>query len=105
MLDLLKFMQSRKAPRELAFLFHRALAFATVETVIRLSEKLAEQRVSKTVQPVTALGGGCFQNGLLLELMVNSLRQQSFDVCWPQKVPPNDGGLAWPSLYRCQSES
>lgn len=41
-----------------------------------------------------ALGGGCFQNRWLLEGAVDRLRAEGFRVVWPQRVPPNDGGLA-----------
>jgi len=41
-----------------------------------------------------ALGGGCFQNRLLLEGSIDRLRTEGFRVVWPQRVPPNDGGLA-----------
>ncbi len=40
------------------------------------------------------LGGGCFQNRVLLERTIARLRDGGFDVWWPKQVPPNDGGLA-----------
>ena len=40
------------------------------------------------------LTGGCFQNAYLLERAVRRLRGEGFRPYWPQRVPPNDGGLA-----------
>jgi hydrogenase maturation protein HypF len=53
---------------------------------------LAVARVAR--KPVVALGGGCFQNALLLERTVAHLREEGFTVVWPCLLPPNDGGLA-----------
>jgi hydrogenase maturation protein HypF len=41
-----------------------------------------------------ALSGGCFQNRYLLERTVARLAAEGFRPCWPQRVPPNDGGIA-----------
>ncbi|MGA4645228.1 carbamoyltransferase HypF [Limisphaera sp. 4302-co] len=40
------------------------------------------------------LGGGCFQNRHLLSWAVRELRRAGFRPYWPQRVPPNDGGIA-----------
>jgi hydrogenase maturation protein HypF len=40
------------------------------------------------------LTGGCFQNRLLLESAVISLRQEGFRPYWHRRFPPNDGGIA-----------
>jgi hydrogenase maturation protein HypF len=40
------------------------------------------------------LGGGCFQNRLLLELCLAELRARGLQPFWPQAVPAGDGGLA-----------
>lgn len=40
------------------------------------------------------LGGGCFQNGFLLETAIRRLREYGHHVYWPQLVPPNDGGIS-----------
>jgi len=69
-------------PGVMARRFHEAL----VEAVASVALRIGEQRV--------ALGGGCFQNQLLLEGCVRRLRSEGFRVYWPQRVPPNDGGLA-----------
>ena len=44
--------------------------------------------------PNAALSGGVFQNGLLLKLVVNPLREAGFEVLLHSMVPPNDGGIA-----------
>ena len=41
-----------------------------------------------------ALTGGCFQNRLLLCGAVRALRAAGFRPCWPQRIPPNDGGIS-----------
>ena len=40
------------------------------------------------------LSGGCFQNRYLLERTVARLEAEGFRPAWPQRVPPNDGGIA-----------
>ena len=41
-----------------------------------------------------ALTGGCFQNRWLLQQCVDALQAAGFRALWPQRIPPNDGGLA-----------
>jgi hydrogenase maturation protein HypF len=41
-----------------------------------------------------ALSGGVFQNRLLLELLLASLEQRTFQIYINRRVPPNDGGLS-----------
>ncbi|WP_042798317.1 carbamoyltransferase HypF [Thioalkalivibrio sp. ALMg11] len=41
-----------------------------------------------------ALTGGCFQNRWLLEHCSDALQKAGFHPFWPQRIPPNDGGLA-----------
>ncbi len=45
------------------------------------------------------LGGGCFQNRVLLEECIAKLQAYGFDVFWPKALPPNDGALAAGQLY------
>jgi hydrogenase maturation protein HypF len=40
------------------------------------------------------LSGGCFQNAYLLEQAVTRLRSAGYSVSWPERIPPNDGGIA-----------
>ena len=44
--------------------------------------------------PDIVLTGGCFQNRLLLEKTIQSLRSAGFTPYWQQRIPPNDGGIA-----------
>lgn len=66
----------------LAYRFHASLAQAAAT--------MAQQIGLQTV----VLCGGCFQNRLLLELCHAQLQRIGCDAHWPQRVPPNDGGLA-----------
>ncbi|MBK8816636.1 MAG: carbamoyltransferase HypF [Methylococcaceae bacterium] len=70
------------SPALIAAKFHNTLA----EMMLCVA-KLAEQ---KTI----VLSGGCFQNALLVEKAVNSLKNAGFTVYCHEKIPPNDGGLA-----------
>jgi hydrogenase maturation protein HypF len=69
-------------PGEMALSLHHALA--------DLALAVARRAGLETV----LLTGGCFQNRLLLELCVARLAGAGFTPLWPQRLPPNDGGLA-----------
>jgi hydrogenase maturation protein HypF len=71
-----------RAPEDLAASFHQALAQGILEA--------ARQAGAGTV----ALGGGCFQNALLLELTASALESAGFEVLIPRELPPNDGAIA-----------
>lgn len=45
--------------------------------------------------PRVVLTGGCFQNRILTEATVGHLAQEGFQVSWHQRIPPNDGGVAF----------
>jgi len=62
--------------------FHAGLA-AAIATVA--------QRVGEAT---VVLGGGCFQNARLTEAAIAALSAAGMQAVWPQRVPPNDGGLA-----------
>jgi len=55
---------------------------------------LAELCRAQTGLDIVALGGGVFQNTLLLEAAGRALRERGFTVLRPERLPPNDGGLA-----------
>ena len=74
------------APATIAARFHQGLALAVAETAVALCQESALDRV--------VLGGGVFQNRLLLEGVVGALRRADVRVLSPEKVPANDGGLA-----------
>lgn len=61
-----------------------------VEVIVRVCR---ETRRSSGLHRV-CLGGGCFQNLMLLRGCVEQLRAEGFEVFWPQRLPANDGGLA-----------
>ena len=66
--------------------FHAAVA--------ALIARLAETGRDRTGLDVVALGGGVFQNALLLEQAQRLLRERGFTVLRPRLLPPNDGGIA-----------
>ena len=70
----------------MAYRFHVTVA----ETIRAVCESIAEESGLRTV----ALSGGCFQNRLLLALVVPLLRDAGFRVLMHQQVPCNDGGIS-----------
>ena len=62
--------------------FHNAMAAA----IVTIASRAGLERV--------VLSGGCFQNRYLLERAVARLEAEGFRPAWPQRVPPNDGGIA-----------
>lgn len=85
--DLLEQQTQGVATAQLAYRFHASLAMAAVTIAQRISLH------------TVVLCGGCFQNRLLLELCDARLRSVGFNVYWPQRIPPNDGGLALGQLW------
>ncbi|MCA9054244.1 MAG: carbamoyltransferase HypF [Planctomycetaceae bacterium] len=67
---------------QIAMQFHRGVAKG-VRTVVGRLDRL----------PVV-LGGGCFQNRILTELVGEQLTEIGVPIGWPGSIPPNDGGLA-----------
>lgn len=63
-----------------------ALHHALVEAAVVVVERVGIARVLLT--------GGCFQNRLLTELLIDALHARGFSVYWHQRIPPNDGGIA-----------
>jgi hydrogenase maturation protein HypF len=74
-------------PARVAARFHRALAGATAAACAALAER---HRV-RTV----ALGGGVWNNRLLLELTRTALEARGLRALVPERLPPGDGGLAY----------
>ncbi|MGA1355486.1 MAG: carbamoyltransferase HypF [Prochlorothrix sp.] len=74
--------QRGTAPEALALGFHDFL----VGSIVAVAQRVGLETV--------VLGGGCFQNQILLTRSVAALRSAGFDPHWPQHFPPNDGGLA-----------
>ncbi len=70
-------------PRSLiATRFHRGLASG----IFRVCHYFPDYPV--------VLAGGCFQNRVLVELLVDKFEQASRTVVFPEKIPINDGGLS-----------
>ncbi len=67
---------------QISLRFHNAL----VEAIVRVAHHAEEPRV--------VLSGGCFQNRYLLERTVARLSEEGFQPYWPQRIPPNDGGIS-----------
>ncbi|MEM1022937.1 MAG: carbamoyltransferase HypF [Myxococcota bacterium] len=68
--------------------FHVALS----DALVRMTS-LLRQREGGVLRRVV-LGGGCFQNRILLETTESGLRAAGFDVLSPVRFPAHDGGLA-----------
>jgi len=66
--------------------FHAAVA--------ALIADLAQLCRRETGLEVVALGGGVFQNTLVVDAARLALRERGFTVLLPRLLPPNDGGLA-----------
>lgn len=73
-------------PAQVAARFHAAVA--------GLVEDLAATVRERTGIGVVALGGGVFQNALLLAAARSRLEGRGFAVLQPRLLPPNDGGIA-----------
>jgi hydrogenase maturation protein HypF len=67
--------------------FHNGLAEATARAVSRLAERRGVR--------IVVLSGGVFQNRLLLERCANALARSGLRVLIPQRLPPNDGAIAF----------
>ena len=59
----------------------------------------AAQAAQRLRVDAVALGGGCFQNRLLLEGCIAALRRRGLQPHWGQQVPCNDGGIAVGQLW------
>ena len=71
---------------EMAYRFHVTVA----EIIGAMCERIAQETGLRTV----ALSGGCFQNRLLLALVVPRLREVGLRVLLHRQVPCNDGGIS-----------
>jgi len=78
--------QSGAAVEEMAYRFHLTVA----EMMRAVCERIAQETGLRTV----ALSGGCFQNRLLLALVVPRLEAAGLEVLLHRQVPCNDGGIS-----------
>lgn len=78
------------APEVIAARFHASVA--------GLVARFAEICRERTGLGVVALGGGVFQNAVLLDAAHRLLTERGFTVLRPRLLPPNDGGIAFGQL-------
>ncbi len=83
---LLADLRGEVAVGEMAYRFHVTVA----EMIGAMCERIARETGLRTV----ALSGGCFQNRLLLALVVPRLREVGLRVLLHRQVPCNDGGIS-----------
>jgi hydrogenase maturation protein HypF len=74
-------------PGAIARRFHRTIARATVDACMALAADLATDLV--------VLSGGVFQSRLLLESVSDELNSAGLRVLVPDRLPVNDGGIAY----------
>ncbi|GAA5214379.1 carbamoyltransferase HypF [Corallincola platygyrae] len=84
--NLITDMVQHQDPNRTALYFH--LQFSAM-----LSQQLLQLAKKHQVTTI-ALSGGCWQNRLLLDLVVDQLQQHKMQVMSPHQYPCNDGGLA-----------
>ena len=63
-------------------------------TVAEMMRAMCQRIAGETGLRTVALSGGCFQNRLLLALVVPRLREAGFRVLLHRQVPCNDGGIS-----------
>jgi len=85
--ELLADLEQNVAPAVIAARFHHGLATVLVATALELCDRHRVETV--------ALGGGVFQNRLLLESISERVRNSGLRVLSPAGVPANDGGLSF----------
>jgi hydrogenase maturation protein HypF len=67
-----------------------AVAAAFHHTVIDMIAAVVERANAERV----VLSGGCFQNLILLEGVIERLQRMDRKPYWHQRIAPNDGGIA-----------
>jgi hydrogenase maturation protein HypF len=71
----------------LAAAFHLAVGRTTVDLAAGACRELDVVKV--------ALGGGVFQNSLLVAIVKKGLEERGLTVLLPQRLGPNDGGISY----------
>lgn len=79
---------------ELSYCFHCWLVRSTEEVILKLAQ---EGRIR--TQGNIILGGGCFQNRILLEMLWERLERKKYTLFTAEQVPVNDGGIALGQVY------
>jgi hydrogenase maturation protein HypF len=85
--DIVAMIGARESLPAIARRFHATIVLSTVEQCERM-------RGMKDIERV-ALGGGVFQNALLLHHIPEELRKRGFSVCMNTLLPPNDGDISY----------
>jgi hydrogenase maturation protein HypF len=80
-------VRAGSAPGVVSARFHRAVAAATAQACAAAAAGAGTE--------VCVLSGGVFQNRLLLEDAVRRLVELGLRVLVPERIPPNDGGIAY----------
>jgi hydrogenase maturation protein HypF len=91
--ELLRDQERREAAGTISARFHNML----VEIIAAIARRIGKPRV--------ALSGGCFQNRYLTERVIDRLRADGFQPFWPQRVPPNDGGISLGQILAAASSN
>ncbi len=84
-------LEAGRAPETIALAFHCWI----IRSTCGILEHLAPRHATRTV----LLGGGCFQNRLLLEMLSEQLQHKGFRVFTGEQIPVNDGGIAVGQAY------
>lgn len=84
-------LATSKSPTAAALGFHEA----TARMIAAICERARETRGVEQI----SLGGGVFQNKILIERTLELLRQRGFQVYYTISVSPNDGGVALGQAY------
>ncbi|MGI0495264.1 carbamoyltransferase HypF [Alkalinema pantanalense CENA528] len=79
---ILQDLQRSVSQSTIALKFHQTL----VDIIVAI--------VQRSDLSTLVLSGGCFQNKWLLEQSIQRLHNLGYPLYWPQKIPPNDGGIA-----------
>jgi hydrogenase maturation protein HypF len=75
--------------------FHASLARTLLDQALEIR---SQTRVS-----LVGLGGGVFQNRMLTELVVSSLRQEGFEVVLPERLPVNDASISYGQIIEASA--
>jgi len=95
---LVKYLLDSSIPaRRRAMGFHLSMANAALQQALYF-------RQANNVSTV-GLSGGVFQNRILTELIIELLRNDGFEVLFPQRAPVNDGGLCIGQVIEYSSQS
>lgn len=84
--SVVEYVLQGKEREDIAAAFHKAVIAALAGAAVHLRDRTGLSRV--------ALGGGCFQNRILLEGCISALGRAGFEVFSPCALPCNDGAVS-----------